>query len=237
MSEEDFLKRWSRRKREVAEAEKPVPSESGAGDTDSKPAAEQGVAEESAHPPQAEFDPATLPPIESITAVSDITAFLRAGVPAELTRAALRRVWTADPAIRDFVGLAENAWDFTDPNAMPGFGPLESTEEVRRMIARIVDSIGEAAKPPASEAQPDTAGFSQNSNDSNTISASDEQLQAPWQVAAAQEQAGEDPAEIAGNQVLPQSNNEDVAMQRDLAEGIKKPQQLSQRQHGRALPQ
>ena len=86
-----------------------------------------------------------LPPLESITAVTDITAFLRAGVPAELTRAALRRAWTADPAIRDFVGLAENAWDFTDPNAMPGFGPLESTDEVRRMIAQIVGEIGEAA--------------------------------------------------------------------------------------------
>ena len=84
-------------------------------------------------------------------ALSDITAFLRAGVPAELTRAALRRVWTADPAIRDFVGLAENAWDFTDPNAMPGFGPLESTEEVRRMIAQVVDQIGEAARPQAAE--------------------------------------------------------------------------------------
>ena len=89
-----------------------------------------------------EFDLASLPPIESINALTDVTAFLRKGVPAELTRAALRRVWTADPAIRDFVGLAENAWDFTDPAAMPGFGPLESTDEVRRMIARIVDKIG-----------------------------------------------------------------------------------------------
>ncbi len=89
--------------------------------------------------PEPEFDPATLPPLESISSVSDITAFLRAGVPADLTRAALRRVWTADPAIRDFVGLAENAWDFTDPNAMPGFGPLEMTDEVRRMIAEVVD--------------------------------------------------------------------------------------------------
>ncbi len=96
--------------------------------------------------PKSEFDPATLPPIESITALSDITAFLRAGVPADLTRAALRRVWTADPAIRDFVGLAENAWDFTDPDAMPGFGPLESTDEVRRMIAQVVDRVGETCQ-------------------------------------------------------------------------------------------
>src|SRR6185369_16933368 len=96
-----------------------------------------------------EFDISTLPPIDSITAVSDVKAFLQAGVPPDLTRAALRRVWTADPAIRDFVGLAENAWDFTDPNAMPGFGPLEMTEEVRQMIARVVGEIGKAASPEA----------------------------------------------------------------------------------------
>src|SRR5689334_3266670 len=137
MSEDDFLARWSRRKREVAKAEQAETKPTPAKDPQAAKAAEP------------EFDVSTLPPIDSITALSDITAFLRAGVPAELTRAALRRVWTADPAIRDFVGLAENAWDFTDPNAMPGFGPLEATEEVRRMIARVVGEIGKAAQPEA----------------------------------------------------------------------------------------
>ena len=70
-------------------------------------------------------DLSSLPPIESIDAATDITAFLRKGIPQELSHAALRRAWSADPAIRDFVGLAENAWDFNDPNAMPGFGPLD----------------------------------------------------------------------------------------------------------------
>ena len=82
--------------------------------------------------PKSAFDPATLPPIESITADSDIRAFLQSGVPADLTKAALRRVWTTDPAIRDFIGIAENQWDFTDPTAMPGFGPLEATDDVAR---------------------------------------------------------------------------------------------------------
>src|SRR5262249_61108355 len=84
------------------------------------------------------FDPASLPPIESITAESDIRAFLTPGVPAELTRAALRRAWAADPKIRDFVGLAENAWDFNAAGAMPGFGPLEMTEDLRRHIAQLL---------------------------------------------------------------------------------------------------
>ena len=69
--------------------------------------------EPSAAPAQGEnglaFDPASLPTIESIGAESNIRAFLEAGVPGDLARAALRRVWSLDPAIRDFVGLSENS--------------------------------------------------------------------------------------------------------------------------------
>ncbi len=84
------------------------------------------------------FDLTQLPPIESITAVSDIRPFLAAGVPVEITRAALRRAWSADPKIRDFVGLAENSWDFNAAGAIPGFGPLEMTEDLRRHVAQLI---------------------------------------------------------------------------------------------------
>ena len=112
MSEpEDFLARWSRLKHEAAlEASglgKHAPVE-----------ASRGVAE----PPTRAFDPASLPSIESIDAATDIRPFLEACVPDELTRAALRSTWSADPAIRDFVGIAESQWDFNDPASIPGFG-------------------------------------------------------------------------------------------------------------------
>jgi hypothetical protein len=234
--EEDFLKRWSRRKREAAEVAKSEPPAAEAGDAESSAAPENGVAsDKNADKPRAEFDPASLPPIESITAVSDITAFLRAGVPVELTRAALRRVWTADPAIRDFVGLAENAWDFTDPNAMPGFGPLESTEEVRRMIARIVDGIGQAAQPDAGEAPAASAKVARNMSDNSAISADTADVEAA-PVSSIADQSGESPAETLGDQVLLQGNKEDAAMQHDDAEAAEKPKQLSRRGHGGALP-
>jgi hypothetical protein len=95
-----------------------------------------------------------LPPLESIDAATDITSFLRKGIPQELSRAALRRAWTADPAIRDFVGLAENAWDFNDPTAIPGFGPLDySAEQLDALVRRIVGGVAQAAEgfadPPA----------------------------------------------------------------------------------------
>lgn len=83
------------------------------------------------------FDPASLPSIESIAADSDVIAFLRAGVPAELTRAALRKAWTSDPAIRDFIGIAENQWDFNDPNGIPGFSPLSPAENGVDVLTQI----------------------------------------------------------------------------------------------------
>jgi hypothetical protein len=94
-----------------------------------------------------EFDLASLPPIDSIVEGTDISVFLKQGVPLDLTRAALRRAWSTDPAIRDFIGLAENAWDFNDPNAMPGFGPLDqSPEEVRQMLAQVMGEVRESVE-------------------------------------------------------------------------------------------
>jgi Protein of unknown function (DUF3306) len=228
MTEEDFLTRWSRRKRSSADGAKPVP-ESAPIPAEALPNP-AGPVVASIDPV---FDPATLPPIDSISAVSDISAFLQKGVPAELTRAALRRVWTADPAIRDFVGLAENAWDFTDPNAMPGFGPLESTDEVRRMITDLVDRIGQAAKPSVAEAGTGPVQVAENSSDSNP----------PAAPATDERSSGEScvsNAEIAQNpsdQVLVRSNKESAATQHDAAEHHADFNQLSHRRpHGGALP-
>jgi Protein of unknown function (DUF3306) len=138
MSDEEFLKRWSRRKHESRAAEQ-VPSPPG-----QTVAASAEAAEVASEP---EIDLSKLPSIDSITAATDITEFLRKGIPAELSRAALRRAWAADPAIRDFVGLAENAWDFTDPNAIPGFGALQGTpEQIASMVERVIGGVRDAAE-------------------------------------------------------------------------------------------
>jgi hypothetical protein len=227
MTEEDFLARWSRRKHSSAAGAKPALESAPipAGTLPSSP--EKVVA--NAEPA---FDPATLPPIDSITAVSDISAFLQQGVPAELTRAALRRVWTADPAIRDFVGLAENAWDFTDPNAMPGFGPLESSDEVRRMIADLVDRIGQAAMPRVAEAEAEPAQISQNSSDSILPAAPATDERSSGESCASNAEIAQSPSD----QVLVRSNKDGAAMQHDAAEHNANVGQLSRRSHGGALP-
>ena len=71
-----------------------------------------------------------------------------------MTRAALRRAWITDPAIRDFKGLAENDWDFTDPTAMPGFTALPADYDVKKLVAQIFGEKDKAADP-AAAAEPD----------------------------------------------------------------------------------
>jgi hypothetical protein len=226
MSEEDFLKRWARRKREVAKAEQADVT------PPTVPPVKDAAGAQSTEP---EFDISTLPSIDSITAVSDVKAFLQAGVPMDLTRAALRRVWTADPAIRDFVGLAEYAWDFTDPNAMPGFGPLETTDEVRRMIADVVRQIGEAAQPDASDGAPQHAEVVEKTNDSS-VPNSVKDVDGGSRQAAATDQQQEGHAQILGSEVMTHNDREDIAMQHGPTEAQEKPKQLSRRGHGGALP-
>ncbi|WP_439394567.1 DUF3306 domain-containing protein [Bradyrhizobium sp. PMVTL-01] len=139
MSEDKFLARWSRLKQEAnASAAQPHPAMNDKA---------QSAPPRAAKDEEVEFDLSSLPSIDSITSATDIKAFLREGIPQDLTRAALRRAWSADPAIRDFVGLAENAWDFNDPSAMPGFGPLDCSEaELAAFVERIIGGISKSAE-------------------------------------------------------------------------------------------
>lgn len=143
---EDFLKRWSRRKRDAAEAEqieRPVPD--GTSPVSAAPAGRSIEPVEAVKPVEPrEFDLKDLPPIDSITAATDIRPFLAPGVPVDIARAALRRAWSADRRIRDFVGLADYDWDYHAVGGAAGFGPLEMTDELRRAVARIVGEIADA---------------------------------------------------------------------------------------------
>jgi Protein of unknown function (DUF3306) len=231
MTDEDFLKRWSRRKREAAEVERSAPPAATMNTLGATAPRGDIAAEIPATAEQPPFDPASLPPIESLNALSDVTAFLRAGVPAELTRAALRRVWTADPAISEFVGLAENAWDFTDPAAIPGFGPLEMTDDVRRMIAQVIDQIGQAPKTVGPVAD-ERVGLAENSKHLKAI---DRNKTEDDQALPADGTQQNDDA-FLGNKVLAQCNTEAIAPQHAATEPPEEPKQISSRSHGGALP-
>jgi hypothetical protein len=136
MSSDNFLSRWSRRKQAARSREQPE-----AAATRSEPVVPP---EEDASAMQAEAglsadEIASLPSIEDLTAETDVSVFLRKGVPEPLRNAALRRMWSLDAKIREFVGDARDyAYDWNTPGGVPGFGPLPTTEEVLRMAARIV---------------------------------------------------------------------------------------------------
>ena len=129
MSGDDFLSRWSRRKLEVRreeDEEAPAPE---------TPAEPPPVEEDAELSPE---ELAALPKIEELTPETDITVFLRKGVPQMLRNAALRRMWSLDPAIRDYVSEArEYAYDWNVPGGVPGAGPLLPTDDPQAMVERL----------------------------------------------------------------------------------------------------
>jgi hypothetical protein len=131
-----FLARWSRRKRD--EARRPAEAPPAAPAAEATPLS---LAEEAGTLSPEEL--AQLPSLEALTATTDLAPFLRAGVPRALRNAALRRMWSLDPAIRDFVSEArEYAYDWNTPGGVPGSGGLIPVEEVRAMVERVFGGSG-----------------------------------------------------------------------------------------------
>lgn len=153
----NFLSRWSRKKREAAELQPPTAA---AAAEDAAPKAKESAAaagDAKAVKPEADelkFDLASLPSIESIGPDTDIRQFLRAGVPAELTRAALRRAWSTDPAIRDYIGLSENSWDFNAPEGIHGFDLSDPGVDVKRLAEEMFGSMREPGAEKSAETAP-----------------------------------------------------------------------------------
>ena len=249
MSEpENFMARWSRRKREAAEDAEATKS-SAAPDAAAQsvhpiqdqregsdaPRARSGGSE----PPELAPDPAKLPPIETITAETDIRAFLAPGVPPELTRAALRRAWAADPKIRDFIGLSENSWDFNAPGAMTGFGSLEMTDELRQQIARMVGrSLGSEPNDRPTQGSAEVGGKPSPAETSaesvaTATEVSTQHVQSNARTSQNERIGAQN--ERHNSEALPQRSKVDIAS-RNNSENTDNDQLIGKRPHGRALP-
>lgn len=138
----DFLRRWSRLKRRSGAEPVTRPRVSGA----------DMLTEE---------EIAALPDIKLLTVESDVTCFMRKGVPAALRNAALRRMWMIDPSIRDFVGPARDySYDWNCPGGVPGNGALESGAATAAMLRRVFGDSEKSDPRPAPETAPaaDTEG-------------------------------------------------------------------------------
>lgn len=143
---DDFLSRWSRRKDEARrKADKAAvdPASQIAGDPN----------EAAAEPALTPEEIASLPRLEELTCETNITGFLRPGVPSALRNAALRKMWLLDPAIRDFPGHARDyAYDWNTPGGVPGNELIPSGEEIAAMAQRILgtpDTARSAGDPDA----------------------------------------------------------------------------------------
>jgi hypothetical protein len=152
-----FLERWSRRKAEARDpgrtarppAQAPAPAPG-----DAAPPAPPAAAPAGAPPGEIPADevvdeiPKSLPRIEDLTAESSVAAFLRKGVPLELQRRALRAAWSLDPAIRDFVEVAENQWNWNVPGGVPGSGELAAGTDLGELLAQATGRITVPAAEP-----------------------------------------------------------------------------------------
>ena len=148
-----FLARWSQRKQEAKQPEPTPDAPVGEGvESSGSPAPHEDVTPE--------FDLSTLPKLEELTGSTDITAFLRKGVPEHLRNAALQKSWALDPAIRNYVNPAlEYAYDWNAPGGVPGGGELDAGVDVARLVSQIMgEPAAETTKSDANCSEDEAAG-------------------------------------------------------------------------------
>lgn len=144
-----FLDRWSRRKAEVKTAEEQVPSDPGSLQTSDLPNA---LPDEDRPDDGAEeaVDIDELPDVDSLDKDSDYTAFMKEGVPEDLRKMALRKLWRSDPVLANVDGLNDYDEDFRAMTLVgeviktayrPGSG-YDDPEEVEEVVD---EGIGENA--------------------------------------------------------------------------------------------
>jgi hypothetical protein len=144
-----FLARWSQRKQEAKQPDQAAP------------APDAGIAASPATGTDEEFDLSSLPKLEDLTSTTDITMFLRKGVPEHLRNAALRKSWALDPAIRNYVNPAlDYAYDWNTPGGVPGSSELGAGMDVARLVSQIMGTNETAVEPsiPAAENLTESAG-------------------------------------------------------------------------------
>jgi hypothetical protein len=166
----NFLARWSQRKHEAKQPDRDAPTANS--DAPSGPVAESEVVQE--------FDLSSLPKLEDMTATTDITGFLRKGVPEHLRNAALRKSWALDPAIRNYVNPAlDYAYDWNTPGGVPGSSEIGSGMDVARLVSQIMGG-GSTVEPvvPAVSPGNETAGDPAQSLEHDAIRKSELELPA-----------------------------------------------------------
>jgi hypothetical protein len=146
MAEEGFLQRWSRRKAEARDApEEPAAVEKQEGAAAAAPAAVDPPPEEDG---EVAVDLDALPDIDSLTYESDFTGFMRKGVPPELRKRALQKLWRSNPTLANLDGLVEYGGDYTK---------IGMAKQVVRTAYQVGRGMLERLEPRVAEDQPAAA--------------------------------------------------------------------------------
>ncbi len=132
--DENVFSRWSRRKQATRHSE-PLPRD----ESDDTPSGQSAAVNIEQPRLSGDADPEEaaepLPRLEDLTAESDLSSFFRKEVPKAVRNAAMRKMWSLNPAIRNYVGPAEYAWDFNQPGSMAGFGPTSAKESITNIMS------------------------------------------------------------------------------------------------------
>lgn len=148
----DFFARWSRLKRQ---AHKP-------------PALANAVPKDAAA--LTGTPPPELPSVESLTAESDYTVFMRPGVAEATRNAALQRLWRSDPVFANLDGLVEYGEDYAA--AFKASAAVRTAYRVAQGMSGDTPPSNAGGPPPPSEKVPAT-GVSSTADSSSERSAKD----------------------------------------------------------------
>lgn len=175
-SDEGFLSRWSRRKRDGEGEELPA----------APPAAPATEAAAPATSDATEPEPELVEPpsLDLIDKDFDLASWLKQNVPEAWKLAAMRRAWENDPAIAGFENPARDyALDWNTPGGAPGYGPLTESDDIAEMVRGIFGEPPTPATAPLASEEANGDGMSHPLS-SNDQSGKDD--------VAAQEEAGQD---------------------------------------------
>lgn len=162
LEHEEFLARWSKRKALAREGvDLPEPADDVAAEGAALPDGAGGAAKEPPPDPAAPLDDRAaglpeLPSLESLGENSDYGAFMADGVPADLQRKALRKLFQSPKFnVRD--GLDDYDLDFSSPEPLGDIVTAEMRHRLRRELERLAGLDDEEDGPqdaaPAADAQ------------------------------------------------------------------------------------
>jgi Protein of unknown function (DUF3306) len=139
-----FLGRWSKRKQAVqleAKQELKTPAEpiqQALVDRNSDVSVTQEEEKEEVSLP--------LPSLDDILPGGDVSVFLQKHVPDSLRNLALRKAWAMDPEISGFIEMAENQWDFNNPDSIPGFSSKLEGIDLKAMVDKVFNNVAPLEK-------------------------------------------------------------------------------------------